>query len=135
MKGFPRVPESIRRVLIVFVVLAGGVPVVRMLIPPSMKDSAFHTQEATSREMARPVRHAGSGTCADCHDEYHVKETGYHASLSCETCHGAARRTQRTRWWKNRHCRGCANSVRGVTPMIRRGRQGFPRSILLFTIR
>jgi len=91
VKGFPRVPESIGRVLIVFVLLAGGVLAARMLIPPSMKDSTFHRQEATSREMARPVRHAGSATCADCHDEFHVKEAGYHASLSCETCHGAAR--------------------------------------------
>ncbi|MDH3251722.1 MAG: cytochrome c3 family protein [Ignavibacteria bacterium] len=88
---FPKIPDSLGRLLVVFALLVGGALAVRVVIPPSMKDEEFHRNEAIEREMSRPVRYAGSGVCADCHDESVAKEAGYHENLSCETCHGSAR--------------------------------------------
>ena len=87
----PRIPDALRRLLVVFAVLIAGILVVRAMLPTSWKDTAFHVQSTIDRESARPLRYAGSDACTDCHEESAVKKGGYHANLSCETCHGAAR--------------------------------------------
>jgi DnaJ-class molecular chaperone len=88
---FPKLPDSVKRLFIVFLVLIGGALIVRSLLPPSIKDHRLHIQSTVEREMARPVKYAGSDVCADCHDEYNIKKGGYHKNLSCETCHGTAK--------------------------------------------
>ena len=85
------IPESLRRLFVVFVILVGGFILVRFLLPPSLKDNSLHVRTTVEREMARPVKHAGSDICADCHEQSKIKQGGYHRNLSCETCHGAAR--------------------------------------------
>jgi DnaJ-class molecular chaperone len=86
-----KIPDPLLRILVVFVLLIGGFLVVRFLLPPSFKDRTQHVKLTIEREMALPVRYAGSGPCAECHEEAKVKQTGYHRTLSCETCHGAAK--------------------------------------------
>jgi len=88
---FPSIPEALKRLFVVLVVLVGGFLLVRFVLPASLKDSSLHVKSTVEREMERPIRYAGSDVCADCHDEYNVKQGGYHKNLSCETCHGTAR--------------------------------------------
>jgi predicted CXXCH cytochrome family protein len=85
------IPDSLVRILAVFGLLIILAFVVRAVLPASLKDSQFHIKSTVDREMARPVRYAGSEACADCHEEYKLKKEGYHRNLSCETCHGAAK--------------------------------------------
>jgi len=87
---FGRLPDALLRILFVFLLLAGAFVALRVWLPASIKDSSLHVQSTIEREKARPVRYAGSGPCADCHEEYNVKKAGYHRTLSCETCHGPA---------------------------------------------
>ena len=86
-----KIPDSLKRILAVFAILLIVALLVRAILPASMKDHAIHVKTTLEREMARPVRYAGSEACADCHTEYAVKKEGYHRNLSCETCHGAAK--------------------------------------------
>ena len=88
---FHKIPDSLKRILTVFVGLLALALLVRMMLPASMKDHAIHIKTTLDREMARPVRYAGSEPCADCHTDYAAKKEGYHRNLSCETCHGAAK--------------------------------------------
>jgi hypothetical protein len=91
MKNFlSKVPDSVRRLTVVFVVLIGAVFGIRSALPPALKDTKIHIQSTLEREMKRPVRHAGSNICGECHEQANVKKTGYHRNLACETCHGAA---------------------------------------------
>jgi ribosomal protein S27AE len=87
----PRIPDALMRLLVVFAVLIGGALAVRAMLPRALKDTAYHVQSTVERESARPIQFAGSDVCADCHEESAVKKAGYHANLSCEACHGAAR--------------------------------------------
>jgi hypothetical protein len=83
-----RIPEQIIRLLVVFLVLAGGMLLLSFLLPPTLTEDALYTKAANERESAKTIRHAGSDVCATCHDEYTVVKAGYHRNLSCETCHG-----------------------------------------------
>jgi hypothetical protein len=85
-----RFPDALVRVGIVFVVLIALVVTVRALLPPVLKDQQLFDRASIDREMARPVRFAGSEVCSGCHDQSGVKSQGYHRNLSCETCHGTA---------------------------------------------
>jgi DnaJ-class molecular chaperone len=88
---FSRIPDSLVRLCIVFAVLIGIILVVRAVLPSSLTDHTLQVQSTVEREAAKPLRHAGSEVCADCHEEYQVKKVGYHRNLSCETCHGPAK--------------------------------------------
>jgi hypothetical protein len=102
MKKFiPNMPDALWRVLLVFVVFISAVLLVRSAIPPALKDTNLHKQTTIERETARPLRHAGSNACADCHTESAVKKNGNHKNLSCETCHGPAKEHS-----ENRYCQG-----------------------------
>ncbi len=85
------IPESLKRLFVVFIILVGGFILVRAILPPALKSTEIHIQSTIERETAKPVKHAGSDVCADCHEEYNVKKMGYHKNLSCETCHGPAK--------------------------------------------
>ena len=88
-----KIPDSLARLLVVFLALSAvGALVVLVLIPRPMKDVRFQWAEDIRRERAKPVRYAGVGVCAECHEEISgMKNAGYHRDLSCETCHGPAR--------------------------------------------
>jgi len=83
-------PDQVKRLLIVFVVLVGGFVAARIALPQHLKSPTVHVKTTVEREKAKPVHYAGSAACADCHDESEAKKTGYHRDLSCETCHGPA---------------------------------------------
>jgi DnaJ-class molecular chaperone len=87
---FRRLPDALVRILVLFVALVALALTARALLPPSMKETTLFVASTVEREMARPVRYAGSEVCASCHDEFNVKKMGYHRNLSCETCHGIA---------------------------------------------
>lgn len=89
-KPFRMLPDALTRILVVFLLLAGAFVALKLTLPASITNSRLHVQSTLEREMARPVRYAGSAPCADCHEEYNVKKVGYHRTLSCETCHGPA---------------------------------------------
>jgi hypothetical protein len=87
---FSKIPDALIRVLVVFAAVIGVALLVRALLPPAMKDKRAFVASTVEREMAKPVRYAGSGACADCHEEATIKRGGYHRTVACETCHGAA---------------------------------------------
>jgi DnaJ-class molecular chaperone len=88
---FGKIPDQLLRLLTLFAIIIVGVILVRAIIPPELREEQLHIQSTVEREMSRPVRYAGSDVCADCHEEYMVKQGGYHRNLSCETCHGPAK--------------------------------------------
>jgi hypothetical protein len=89
----PRLPDQIIRLSIVFILLIGGIFIVRhYIIPPQLKETGFQRTSAIKKETLKKVKYAGSLICIECHDEeYRIKREGYHKNLSCETCHGAAK--------------------------------------------
>ena len=90
-KLFQRLPESLIRVGIVFLLFATTVAFARWMIPASLKNRKEQRQATVKREAAKPIRYAGSNACAECHGKINAtKIAGYHRDLSCETCHGAA---------------------------------------------
>ena len=92
MKNFlQKIPDQVLRIFIVFLVFVGGFISVRAFLPPAIKDPAIYVRSTIERETAKEIRHAGSAACADCHEEFNLKKTGYHKNLSCETCHGPAK--------------------------------------------
>ncbi len=90
-KSLPKVPDQIVRLGIVFLVLAGSISAIWLMLPPSLKEKKLQRVEAVERERAREVKYAGAAACALCHGaQYAKKKAGYHRTLSCETCHGPA---------------------------------------------
>ena len=91
-KSFQKLPEQISRLLVVFIVLIGGVVVVRQyLVPTQLKETGFQRISAIENEASKEIKYAGAQACAECHDDiYSTKQDGFHQDLSCETCHGPA---------------------------------------------
>jgi len=88
----PKIPEQIVRLSIVFILLIGAFSWIWLILPPSFKERKLQWAAATEREQSREVKYAGATICGACHvSEYNLKKTGYHQSLSCETCHGPAK--------------------------------------------
>jgi len=86
-----KLPDALVRVMAVFLVVLVAALVLRTVLPASLKDDKLHVKTTIDREMAKPIHYAGSDVCAGCHEEYNLKKSGYHAGLSCETCHGTAK--------------------------------------------
>jgi len=93
MVKFPeKMPDSLARLLVVFVVLTAALATTWVLIPRAKKDVKVQWAEATEREKALPLQYAGFRACEECHGEIHnKKKAGYHRDLACETCHGPAK--------------------------------------------
>jgi len=89
---FERIPEQIRRLAIVFVIVIGGTVVLRyFVLPPSLFETRLHRESTIQREVAKQVKFAGTTVCGGCHeDTATVKRKGFHKNLSCESCHGPA---------------------------------------------
>lgn len=88
---FKKIPDQLLRLLVLFVALVALVLAARAVIPASLLDSQVHRDSTVEKETSHPVRYAGSDECAACHEEYTLKQTGYHINLSCGTCHGPGR--------------------------------------------
>jgi len=88
----PKIPDQVVRLAIVFALLIGAIATIWMILPPYLTDRKLQRADAVERERARGVQYAGAAICAACHGaQYATKKTGYHRSLSCETCHGPAK--------------------------------------------
>jgi hypothetical protein len=87
-----RIPEQIKRLVLVTVIVVGGTLLTRfVIIPPSLVAKDLHRARTVERELVRPVKFAGSRACQDCHDDVVTKKAkGFHKNLACESCHGAA---------------------------------------------
>lgn len=85
-----KIPEALQRIAVVFLIIAAAVIALRLVLPASMIDQQMFVRATVEREMAKPLRHAGSDACAMCHEQGQVKKGGYHRNVSCETCHGPA---------------------------------------------
>jgi decaheme cytochrome c component MtrC/MtrF-like protein len=87
-----RIPEQIRRLAVVAVVVVGGTLLTRfVIIPPSLIAKDLHRASTVNQEVVKPVKFAGSAACQDCHDDVVMKKAkGYHKGLACEGCHGPA---------------------------------------------
>lgn len=90
-KFLSKFPDALIRLGAVFIGLVILILVVHALLPPEIKKTELHIRSTVEREVAKPIKYAGSNLCDDCHEEAKVKREGYHRNLSCETCHGAAK--------------------------------------------
>lgn len=84
-----RVPEQVTRIVAVMAVLAIGAVALRFyVIPRSYFSRSLHRQSTVEREVAKPIKFAGSQECRECHDDiFDTKSRGYHKTLGCESCH------------------------------------------------
>jgi hypothetical protein len=89
-----KIPEQISRLSFVFVFLIAGVLLIRTFaIPSSLKEKGFQRTSAIQRELSKEIKYAGAKACAECHEEEAARKShGNHRGLSCETCHGPARK-------------------------------------------
>lgn len=87
-----RIPEQVKRLALVIGIIVAGVLVTRFVaIPRSLIDRSMHKAATVQREIAKPVRFAGSTACAECHDDIAARKSkGFHKNLACEGCHGPA---------------------------------------------
>ncbi|MBI4590226.1 MAG: hypothetical protein HY725_15440 [Candidatus Rokubacteria bacterium] len=84
-----RIPEQIRRLSVVVLIIVAGLLLTRYLVPASLVKQRVYRAASVKREIAREVRYAGGSICINCHEEVNEqKKKGYHKTLACETCHG-----------------------------------------------
>lgn len=85
-------PLHIKRLLLTFVVVIGLFLIFRtLMVPKSFGEYGHYRGLALEENAARPLHYAGMASCAKCHqDIVNDKTNGFHASLSCEGCHGPA---------------------------------------------
>ena len=92
-----RIPEQVKRLAVVIGVIVAGVLVTRFyVIPRSLVSTELHRSTTVERELAKPVKFAGSETCQGCHEEVGVKKNkSFHRNLvvrGVPRAGGAARR-------------------------------------------
>jgi hypothetical protein len=87
-----KLPEQIRRLVFVVIILGILFIVVRqMLIPSDFGQYGHFRGSAVDDIIAQKIHFAGHEVCAECHDEISsAKSEGFHKNLSCEICHGPA---------------------------------------------
>jgi len=85
-----RLPEQVTRIGFVIAAIVAMVLLLRFVILPETLFSAKPHQAATvTREMAKPLHHAGVAACRECHEEqFQEKYAGAHRKIGCENCHG-----------------------------------------------
>jgi hypothetical protein len=87
-----RIPEQMRRLPILAVLIVGALVVFRMLVVPGdFGEYGHYRGSALADAAALEIRYAGQQACMECHDDIvEAKAGGYHKNLACETCHGPA---------------------------------------------
>ncbi len=93
MKNFWRnLPEQIKRLVWVFVVLGVALILVRQyFIPDDFGLYGHYRASAVEEIVDQKINFAGHLICNECHDDINLtKQTGYHRNLACEICHGPA---------------------------------------------
>jgi hypothetical protein len=87
-----KVPAQVLQVGVVFLIVGATMIFVRQrFIPESFGDIGHYRADALDTIVAREIQYAGWQACAECHDDQvETKNSSYHRTVSCETCHGAA---------------------------------------------
>ena len=61
-----------------------------LMVPADFGELGHYRSGALTDNMARPLVYAGQAVCVECHtDVAEVRAKGRHATVSCESCHGA----------------------------------------------
>jgi len=87
-----KIPEQVRRLLILNIVLISLFLIVRsVLIPPDFGEYGHYRTSAMKEITSQQFRYAGQDVCIECHEDLvETKTRGFHKNLSCEVCHGPA---------------------------------------------
>jgi hypothetical protein len=99
IRGFGRAsdgskfPTQIIQLGIVFAAIGASVIVLRQnFIPESFGDLGHYRADAVAVNAELEPQYAGWQVCAGCHpDKVEMKNTSYHRTVSCESCHGPAK--------------------------------------------
>ena len=85
-----KVPEQVVRLGAVIIALLALVLTLRFVVlPASLFSARPHQAAKVEREMAKPLRHAGTASCRECHqDQVTAQSVGFHRNIGCENCHG-----------------------------------------------
>ncbi len=91
-KIWQRIPEQIRRLGILVILLGILFLVIRpLLIPPDFGQYGHFRGSAVDDIIDQKIKFAGREACNECHDDISLaKSEGFHKNLSCEICHGPA---------------------------------------------
>jgi len=89
---FATVPQQVRRLAIVVVVLVAALIAARaLLVPPTFGDRGHYRAASVDSIEKLPIRYAGHDACAMCHpQEVQTKAASFHRGVACEVCHGPA---------------------------------------------
>lgn len=89
---FPRIPQQLVPLLILFVALVAAIVVARhFLVPPTFGERGHYRWSAVEEAAEQEISYAGYTVCSDCHDDIaEAKSRANHRGLSCESCHGPA---------------------------------------------
>lgn len=81
--------KHIVRVLLLVIVLIIAFLIFRTFFAPrSFGRFGHYRADNVAEQMAKPVSHGESASCADCHDEMMEEhQAGSHISVTCEDCH------------------------------------------------
>ncbi len=87
-----KIPEQVKRLAILVVILFALFVVVRTVLVPSDFGEYGHFRASALEEIAsQEIRYAGHEICTDCHDDVaETKRVGFHRNVACEVCHGPA---------------------------------------------
>jgi hypothetical protein len=78
----------VRMLFLVILVLIGFHIVRTLFTPKSFGKYGHYRADNVQEQMAKPVMHGGSTSCAPCHeDKSRELESGKHGSVACEVCH------------------------------------------------
>jgi hypothetical protein len=94
LNPFNKIPEQVVRLSIVFILLISSLIFLRTIFIPKNFGKYGHYRGAALEEAKTiEIKFAGKEVCADCHDDiFHNLQSGYHKTLSCEGCHGPAKK-------------------------------------------
>ncbi|MFH1277774.1 MAG: hypothetical protein ABIK65_05295 [Candidatus Eisenbacteria bacterium] len=89
---FPRVPQQLIPLCLLFAVLIVAIVVARsFLVPPTFGERGYYRWNAVEEIRELGTSYAGYVVCAECHDDIaEAKGKANHRGLSCESCHGPA---------------------------------------------
>lgn len=78
-----RLGAAVVLVLVVFLLLRAH------FIPRSFGQYGHYRGDALAELSSKPIHFAGHKACAECHSDIaEAKQTGKHAGVNCEACHG-----------------------------------------------
>lgn len=89
-------PQILRLVLLTLVIVATYVVARRLLTPPTFGQYGHYRAAALEENAGREPKFAGAKACGECHSDTEAAlALDKHRTISCESCHGAARQHAR----------------------------------------